>query len=114
MNTLKIDATARKLCTHTVVFTDAASRRAVAMAMQGMSTKAIAKALGITLSEAQYRISKAQKSMRTRFRQDYRNSSSPLAKQMMQVTEKLALQTVDRDIAPKFVPFARQGVSRKA
>lgn len=108
----KIEKEARKLCTHTIVFTDPLSRKAAALALRGQSTKAIAAELGITIHEAQYRITKAQKSQGTRYRADYRNNSSPLTRRMLRATEKLALQEIDRNVAPKFIPFARAGVPR--
>lgn len=112
-DTKRIEQEARKLCTHTIVFTDALSRRAAARAMQGQSTKAIAAELGISVHEAQYRIAKAQKSQGTRYRADYRNNSSPLTRRMLKATEGIALQEIDRKVAPKFIPFARSGVPRQ-
>lgn len=108
----KIEKEARKLCTHTIVFTDPLSRQAGAMALQGRTTKSIADELGITLSEAQYRINKAQKSKQTRFRADYRNGTGPLAKKMQRATNPIALTYIDREVAPQFIPFARAGVPR--
>jgi len=106
------DQQARKLCRHTVVFTQAVDARAAAMAMQGLTTKAIARELGISEAMAQYRISKAQNSLRTRFRGDYRNGNGVLALRMRQATEKMALAYVRLRIAPKFIPYAAQGVRR--
>lgn len=110
--TKKIDRAARKLCTHTIVFTDSTDKLCAVRAMQGRSTKAIAAELGITLSEAQYRIIKAQKSLNTRFRRDYRNGDGAVVRKMMKVTEGIGMSCVERQIAPKFTPFARAGVPR--
>lgn len=108
----KIEKEARKLCTHTIVFTDPLSRKAAARAMQGRTTKSIAEELGITFHEAQYRINKAQKSRDTRFRRDYRDGTGKVAQKMMQATESIAMHEIDQNIAPQFIPFARAGVPR--
>jgi hypothetical protein len=110
--TTKIEKEARRLCTHTIVFTDPVDKLVAVRAMQGRTTKAIARELHITQHEAQYRVSKAQRSVGTRFRADYRDGSGPVAKKMLKATEIIGLQVVEHDIAPKFIPFARQGVSR--
>lgn len=108
----KIKQEARKLCTHTIVFTDLTEKMVAVRAMQGRTTKAIAQEFGITESEAQYRILKAQKSVNTRFRADYRNGDGAVAQKMLKATEQIGLQVVERKIAPKFIPFARAGVPR--
>ena len=107
-----IEKTARKLCTHTIVFTDPTEKRAASLALQGITTKAIAEKLGLTEHEAQYRVNKAQKSLNTRFRRDYRNGASPVAQQMLRATERIALRVIERKVAPQFIPFARHGVGR--
>lgn len=108
----KLEKEARKLCTHTIVFTDKTEKLVAVRAMQGRSTKAIAKEFDITEHEAQYRITKAQASLGTYFRADYRNGKSALAQRMLKATERLGLQVVEQRIAPQFIPFARQGVGR--
>lgn len=108
-----IEKEARKLCTHTIVFTDPVSKRAGALALRGISTKAIAEELGITMHEAQYRVDKAQKSQGYRYRAAYRNGSTPLAKKMLRATEDIALHEIERNVAPQFIPFARSGVPRR-
>jgi hypothetical protein len=113
-DTTKVEKAARKLCTHTVCFTDAQSRRIAILALQGMTTRAIADELRISTAVAQYAILKAQRSLGVRFRHDYRNGNSRLARQMMHSTENLARHFVSRSIAPKFIPFAAPGVSRIA
>ena len=108
MNSLaKIEKEARKLCTHTVVFTDLTEKMIAVRAMQGRSTKAIAQEFGITDSKAQYRILKAQKSLNTRFRRDYRNGDSKFAKRMLKATEQIGLAVVEKQITPQFLPLAR-------
>jgi hypothetical protein len=112
--TTAIENAGRRLCRHTVCYTDAQSRMVAARALQGITTKAIAEELGITQSQVQYAILKAQHSLGVdvRFRRDYRNGKGPVAQRMMQSTQKIALQTVSRKIAPKFVKFAAPGVPR--
>lgn len=116
-NLAKIEKQARKLATHTVVFTVGTKSQSVArLALQGLTTRTIADELGISESAAQYAILKAQRSLGvdTRFRRDYRNGASPLARRMMRSTENLARQFVSRQIAPKFIRLAAPGVSRIA
>jgi len=108
----KLEKEARKLCTHTIVFTDPTEKLVAVRAMQGRSTKAIAHELKITESEAQYRVTKAQRALGTYFRADYRNGTGNVVKKMMRATENIGLRVVERQIAPKFIPFARQGVGR--
>jgi len=108
----KLEKKARKLCTHTIVFTDPTEKLVAVRAMQKRSTKAIAHELKITESEAQYRVTKAQKAMGTYFRSDYRNGTGNVVKKMMRATENIGLRVVEQQIAPKFIPFARQGVGR--
>jgi len=110
----KISNAARKLCRHTICYTDAQSRMIAARALQGITTKAIADELDITPSQVQYAILKAQHSLgsNVRFRRDYRNGDSPLARRILQITQKIALDVVTRKITPKFVKLAAQGVPR--
>lgn len=108
----KIEQEARKLCRHTIVFTDLQSATAASLAMQGISTKAIAGELGLSEAQAQYRVSKAQASMKARFRADYRNGRGPVVRQMLKATDAIASKVVQDQIAPKFIPFARLGVPR--
>jgi len=113
MSTSQIDKEARKLCTHTVVFTDATDVLVAVRGMQGRTTKSIAHELGISESQAQYRIMKAQNSLKTRFRRDYRDGTGEVAKKMLRATEAIGMAVVERKVAPKFIPFARAGVPRK-
>ena len=108
----RIKKEARKLCRHTVIFTDATDVLVAVRGMQGRTTKAIAHELGITESQAQCRILKAQKSMGTRFRADYRGGSGAVAQQMLKATERIGMGVVRKEIAPKFIPFASPGVPR--
>lgn len=110
----KIAKEARKLCTHTIVFTDFTEKMVAVRAMQGRTTKSIAREFGITESEAQYRIIKAQKSMKTKFRRDYRSGTGRIAERMLKATEQIGLHVVEKQIAPQFTPFARSGVPRYA
>jgi hypothetical protein len=110
----KIDEAARRACTHTVVYTDPTDRLIGALALQGISTKAIANMAGLSESAAQYRVCKAQNSFGDgrRFRRDYRSGKGAVVQKMLKATQVIALQVVDKQIAPKFIPFARQGVAR--
>jgi len=107
-----IDKAARKLCTHKIVFTDITEKLVAVRAMQGRSTRAIAKELNISLHEAQYRISKAQHTLGTYFRSDYRNGTGKLAADMLKATTQIGMKVVECQIAPKLIPFASQGVCR--
>lgn len=71
-------------------------------AMQGQTTRAIAREFKISESMAQYRISKAQLAFGTYFRRDYRNGTGEIVKKMLAATANLARQIVVQDIAPKF------------
>lgn len=112
----KIDRKARKMCRHTVCFTDPQSRLIAARAMQGISTKAIADELGISLGQAQYAITKAQHSLGddVRLRRDYRNGNGKFVRKMMQATQKMALKMVSNEITPHFARLAAEGVPRLA
>lgn len=112
----KFDRQGRALCRHTVCFTDAQSRLIAARALQGISTKAIADELGISIGQAQYAITKAQRSLgdEVRFRRDYRNGKGKFVRKMVQSTQKIALSLVSQKITPKFVKLAAQGVPRLA
>jgi len=112
MKTTAIDARARKLCRHTVVYTDVTDIEVVVMALQGRTTKSIARELKITPSMAQYRILKAQRSLNTRFRNNYRNCEGGLVRDMMIVTHDMAARYVRQSVATKFVKFAAKGVPR--
>lgn len=102
----------RSLCKHTVVFTDTIDILVAVRGMQGRTTKAIATELGITESQAQYRVLKAQRSLGTRFRRDYRSGTGQLATAMLRATEKIGIEMVEKKIAPKFIPNASPGVPR--
>lgn len=109
-----IEQEARRLCTHTVCFTDVESQLIAVRALQGVTTKAIARELHMTHSRVQYAILKAQRSLGAdvKFRRDYRNGEGPLAKRMLQSTETMALSIVTRKITPKFRRLAASGVPR--
>lgn len=90
-----------------MVFTDASDILAAVRGMQGRSTKAIARELHISESQAQYRITKAQKSMGTKFRSDYRNGRGALVLEMMKATEQSGIDIVRKRVAPKFAKLAK-------
>lgn len=108
----RIKREARKLCRHTVIFTDATDILVTVRGLQGRTTKAIAKELGITESQAQYRILKAQKSVGTKFRSDYRNGTGTVAQKMLRITEGIGMKYVRNTIAPKFIPLGSAGIPR--
>lgn len=108
----KIKKEARKLCRHTVIFTDATDILVAVRGMQGRTTKAIAHELGITESQAQYRILKAQKSLNTRFRSDYRNGTGAVALQMLKATQRIGMKVIRDEVAPKFIPLGSAGIPR--
>ena len=108
----KIKKEALKLCRHTVILTDATDILVAVRGMQGRTTKAIAKELGITTSQAQYRILKAQNSLNTRFRADYRNGTGAIALQMLKATERIGMKVIRDDVAPKFIPLGSAGIPR--
>ena len=112
MSTKQIEKSARKLCRHKIVFTDIGEALVAVRAMQGRSTKAIAHELGFSEGQAQYRVMKAQNSQGTRFRADYRSGTGPVAKKMLRATEAIGMRVVERQIAPRFIPFAKAGVPR--
>lgn len=120
MSTKEMEKEARALCNHTIVYTDPESKRIAMMALKGKTTKRIAMALGVTESTAQYRIQKAQRRLGVRFREAYRSGGHTSRKlermldRMDRVSDRIAQRFVETQIAPQFIPFARQGVGRLA
>lgn len=108
----RIKKEARKLCRHTIIFTDVTDILVAVRGMQGRTTKAIAAELSITESQAQYRILKAQKSIGTKFRADYRGGTGAIAQKMLKATERIGMGVVREQIAPQFIPLASPGVPR--
>lgn len=98
----KTEEQAKRLHTHKVVFTGSVDIECAVRAMLGQTTRAIAEALGISESMAQYRIQKAQDSVQTRFRSDYRNCTSLVAKNAFAASRKFAWKEVESSIAPRF------------
>lgn len=95
---------AKRLHTHKVTFTKTDDVDCAALAMAGWSTKAIASELGISESQAQYRIAKAQKSIDSRFRQEYRGGTSKFAKLAARLLRDKSHRFIATNIAPKFQP----------
>lgn len=110
--TKEIEAKARKLCRHTITYTQPVDAMCAVRAMQGRTTLSIAEELGLSISQVSYRIIKAQKWMKTRFRSEYRNGTSSMAMHMLRATEKFGIAEVREHIAPHFIPFGKQGVPR--
>jgi DNA-binding NarL/FixJ family response regulator len=96
----------QSLKTHTVVYSAITDIRCAVMAMQGQTTKSIARELGITEAKVQYRIQKAQDSLNCRFRADFRNGRSETAKYVLAASNRFAEQIVRKQIAPKFAPYS--------
>jgi len=71
-------------------------------AMQGQTTRAIAREFKMSESMAQYRVGKAQAALGTYFRRDYRNGTGDIVKKMLAATHDLARQIVVQDIAPRY------------
>ncbi len=113
MSKAQIEKKAREMCRHSIVFTDVVDVLVATRGMQGRSTKAIARELGITAAQTQYRISKAQSSLGMRFRAEYRNGTTPVARRMLALTERIGIEFVETKIAPKFIPYAKVNVPRK-
>lgn len=112
MATDKVNGAAKKLHTHVIVFKKGSEESKVAgMAMFGQTTKEIAKELGITESQAQYRISKSQDQMGIKFRSDFRNGGV-MAKKAMKVLMPAAENIIQREVAPKFLPLATSRVNQ--
>jgi hypothetical protein len=110
--TAKIDAQARRFCTHTIVYTETLDQRVAMLALQGLSTRGIMLRTGMTYGEVQYRVLKAQHSLGRRFRADYRTGQGDFVNRLLKAGQHLAQRYVAREIAPKFVAFARRGVPR--
>ena len=103
---------AARLHTHTVVYRSKSLEETVAaLAELGWSTKAINQYITarfnaeLSPSAVQYRISKAQRSIGTRFRRDYRNGG-PMAIAAARAAIDLARKDIQERVAPKFLPLA--------
>jgi hypothetical protein len=114
MELKQIEAEARQLCRHKIVFSDWIDILCAVRAMQGRTTKAIANEFGLSEAQTQYRISKAQHtiSKETRFRSDYRTGMNGFAKQMLAATEQLGVSFIKKKVAPKWIPYAKRGTPR--
>lgn len=103
-----IEKQARQMRRHTVVFVGQDAEVA-ALAMMGRTTKSIAKELGLSDSQVQYRIAKAQKTQGTRYRSDYRNGAGVVAIRVQNTCLRFALRQVSRNVSPKFRGLAATG-----
>jgi DNA-binding NarL/FixJ family response regulator len=102
----EIKAQALKLHTHVVVFKSNSMEETVAaMAQFGQTTKAIAERTGLSPAQVQYRVSKAQNTMGTRFRSDFRNYSE-MAQTVMKTHMGTARNVIQKNVAVKFMPLA--------
>lgn len=105
-------ATKPSACRHVIVYTELTDMMVLARAMQGRTTKAIARELGLSAAMVQYRIQKAQRALKTRFRSSYRGSDTPEVRQLLKSTEAAALRRVREEVTPIFKPLAGPGVLR--
>jgi DNA-binding Lrp family transcriptional regulator len=76
-----------------------------AMAQFGQTTRAIAERTGLSAAQVQYRVSKAQNTMGTRFRADFRNGSD-MAQTVMKTHMGAARSVIQKNVTVKFVPLA--------
>ena len=108
----KLQQEALKLHTHIVVFrANSVEETVAAMAQGGATTKAIAKAVGMSQHEAQYRITKAQREMGVRFRTEYRNGGG-LFDEAMSAILRSARARIQKNVTPKFLPLASSRVNQ--
>lgn len=82
---------------HIVLFTSTEDVECAVRAMFGQSTKAIMAETGFSPGQISYRVKKAGIS-----RQDFRDGKTDLARRMIQIGRRHAVQTVRTEIAPKF------------
>jgi predicted transcriptional regulator len=108
MSTKELNAQAKMIRTHIVIFQDNTEILAAVRAMQGRTTKSIAEELGITESEAQYRITKAQRAMGTFFRRDYRSGLGAFSKFVDKATTQRAREIVAQNVASQFAAYAKR------
>jgi hypothetical protein len=103
---------ALKLHTHVVVFkSNSAEETVAAMAQFGQTTKAIAGRTGLSAAQVQYRISKAQNTMGTRFRADFRNGSV-MAQTVMKTHMGTARNVIQKNVTVKFTPKAESRLNQ--
>jgi hypothetical protein len=95
---------ASKLHTHTVVFAaDTDDEECVALAFLGHTTKAIAKATGLSEGQVHYRIGKAGL---VGERSNYRSGKSEIAQLVVRQCSNVVKTKVRQDIAPRFKGLA--------
>jgi len=98
---------------HWLVFSaDSQETQVAVWAQCGLSTRAIASKANITVAQAQYRISKAQRAVGAKFRADYRNGSE-LAYAAADFLAPRLRKVIMDTVAPKFMPLAAEGVLKK-
>jgi len=101
-----------KLHTHVIVFKKDSIEELVAIKAQaGKTTRRIAEETGLTEAQVQYRISKAQNELGISFRKEFRNGGgfSDIAEEAI---AQAASQRIQKQIAPKFLPFADSRVNQ--
>ena len=98
--------------THIIVYKRGSEEETVTiMAQAGMTTKAIAEALGLPESQAQYRIAKAQRAIGVRFRQEYR-SGHGFSNLALSAITKPACARIQKHVAPMFIPLASSRINQ--
>jgi len=109
---VKLEAEVRRMHTHTVVFKSGSAEEDVAvLARGGLTTKAIADATGLSESQAQYRILKAQREIGTRFRRDFRQGSE-LAMRAIQAIAPEVREEIQDKVTPKFLILAENRLNQ--
>ena len=102
----KLQQEALKLHTHVVVFKKGSEEERVAIKAQaGKTTKTIAKEMGLSEAQVQFRIKKAQDRLGVKFRAEYRGGGgfSELAEEAI---SKAASKRIQDEVAPAFVPLS--------
>lgn len=100
----------KRMHTHTVTYQTVEQIMVAVRAIQGRSTRSIAAEFGITESKAQYWIMKAQNTLGTKFRAEYRSGNGDIARAMIKSTERTASAIVRSQITTKWAPFAARRV----
>jgi len=108
MNTVtpELAKRAKRMHTHRVVFSSQSLEETVAsLAQLGASNECISQETGLSHSQVQYRISKAQGYVKKRFRQEWRQGQG-IFRNVLRTHLGSARKYVQSKIAPAFLPLA--------
>ena len=96
---------AKRTTHHLVTFNDGDDNEAVALAMLGLSNKAIKGRTKLSDSQITYRLHKAKtvEENKLGYRVDYRNGTSPMAVQIINDLAGIMREEVRRNVTPKLV-----------